>query len=97
MSACCVVNPASSLTACVARSSTCSEAAQPAGFLRKGSAPKSKGRTLSFWCFKPGVAMADLKALGVRSIILTRCARARARAPATAVCVCVCVCVLLCT
>ena len=29
------------------------------------------GRTLSYWCFSPGHAMADLKAAGVRSIILT--------------------------
>ncbi len=37
-------------------------------------APASKRprRTLSFWCFKPGVAMMELLALGVRSVVLTR-------------------------
>ena len=29
------------------------------------------GRTLSYWCFSPGHAMEELKANGVRSIILT--------------------------
>jgi regulator of telomere elongation helicase 1 len=28
-------------------------------------------RVLSYWCFCPGVAMEQLRALGVRSIILT--------------------------
>lgn len=37
-----------------------------------GGKGKKGGRTLSFWCFKPGVAMAELQQLGVRSIILTR-------------------------
>ena len=30
-----------------------------------------KKRVLNYWCFSPGVAMEDLKALGVRSLILT--------------------------
>jgi hypothetical protein len=47
------------------------------GFLRGSMgkvAPASKRprRTLSFWCFKPGVAMMELLALGVRSVVLTR-------------------------
>lgn len=29
-----------------------------------------RGRTVSFWCFSPGIAMTDLSRLGVRSIIL---------------------------
>ena len=29
------------------------------------------GRVLSYWCFSPGHAMEDLKAKGVRSVILT--------------------------
>lgn len=30
-----------------------------------------KGRTLSYWCFSPGIAMRELKSLGVRSVVLT--------------------------
>lgn len=32
---------------------------------------KKVGRTLSMWCMHPGIALAQLKALGVRSIVLT--------------------------
>ena len=32
---------------------------------------KKAGRTLSMWCMHPGIALAQLKALGVRSIVLT--------------------------
>lgn len=40
---------------------------------RAAGAPKGKGggRTLGWWCFNPGLAMMSMKALGVRSIILT--------------------------
>ena len=42
------------------------------GFLRSPDKMAAKaGRTLSFWCFKPGVALSELKMLGVRSILLT--------------------------
>jgi hypothetical protein len=36
-----------------------------------GSPGSDKKRVLNYWCFSPGVAMEDLKALGVRSLILT--------------------------
>ncbi|KAH7331577.1 hypothetical protein KP509_20G041000 [Ceratopteris richardii] len=36
----------------------------------KGSR-KGKGRTLSWWCFNPGLAMEEFSQLGVRSVILT--------------------------
>jgi regulator of telomere elongation helicase 1 len=36
-----------------------------------GSVSEKKKRVLNYWCFSPGVAMEDLKALGVRSLILT--------------------------
>eukprot|EP00603_Paraphysomonas_imperforata_P001407 CAMPEP_0114440758 /NCGR_PEP_ID=MMETSP0103-20121206/15968_1 /TAXON_ID=37642 ORGANISM="Paraphysomonas imperforata, Strain PA2" /NCGR_SAMPLE_ID=MMETSP0103 /ASSEMBLY_ACC=CAM_ASM_000201 /LENGTH=117 /DNA_ID=CAMNT_0001611739 /DNA_START=84 /DNA_END=434 /DNA_ORIENTATION=- len=32
---------------------------------------KKTPRILNYWCFSPGAAMEDLKALGVRSLILT--------------------------
>ena len=35
-----------------------------------GGAVRKKGRTLSYWCFSPSVAMAELKSLGVRSVVL---------------------------
>jgi hypothetical protein len=31
----------------------------------------TKKRVINYWCFSPGIAMEELKALGVRSIILT--------------------------
>ncbi|KAI5070881.1 hypothetical protein GOP47_0013132 [Adiantum capillus-veneris] len=37
----------------------------------KGSRKGSKGRTLSWWCFNPGLAMEEFSQLGVRSVILT--------------------------
>lgn len=36
------------------------------------SAQAASRTTLSFWCFKPGVAIADLLAMQVRSLIVTR-------------------------
>ena len=33
--------------------------------------PSKKKRVLNFWCFNPGVAMEELKGLGVRSVIVT--------------------------
>lgn len=60
-----------------------SEEKEDAGFVRAVSGPDSKAfrvhiaetakgqqRTLSLWCFCPGVALRDLAALGVRSILL---------------------------
>jgi len=41
------------------------------GFLA-GPQRNDSGKTLSFWCFSPGVAFSDLPAMGVRSIIVTR-------------------------
>ncbi|KAK7375603.1 hypothetical protein VNO78_35510 [Psophocarpus tetragonolobus] len=36
-----------------------------------GNGSKGKSRTLSWWCFNPGIAMEDFPKCGVRSIILT--------------------------
>jgi len=38
---------------------------------RGGGAPAEAGKVLSYWCFSPGVAVGELRALGVRSIVLT--------------------------
>ena len=35
------------------------------------TANADKKRVLNYWCFSPGIAMEDLKSLGVRSLILT--------------------------
>lgn len=35
----------------------------------KGGGPPTP--TLSYWCFQPGLAMRNLQAMGVRSILLT--------------------------
>jgi regulator of telomere elongation helicase 1 len=41
-------------------------------FVREEPAKLGKGkRTVNYWCFSPGVAMEELKRLGVRSILLT--------------------------
>lgn len=40
------------------------------GHAQAGAVP-SKKRVVNYWCFSPGVAMEELKALGVRSVILT--------------------------
>eukprot|EP00897_Mesotaenium_endlicherianum_P001292 jgi/Mesen1/1190/ME001272S00367 len=39
-----------------------------AGRFKKAS---NRGRTLSWWCFDPGLTMTEIKRLGVRSILLT--------------------------
>jgi hypothetical protein len=38
---------------------------------QRGASAKKNPRILNYWCFSPGAAMEDLKALGVRSLILT--------------------------
>jgi regulator of telomere elongation helicase 1 len=43
--------------------------AQPDTAMRRGTA--AAGPTLNFWCFNPGLAMEDIAAYGVRSIIVT--------------------------
>ena len=43
----------------------------PHGATSSGGGLGRSGRTLSYWCFSPGVVMAELKALGVRSVIIT--------------------------
>lgn len=41
-------------------------------FIRDEASKLGKGkRTINYWCFSPGVAMEELKRLGVRSILLT--------------------------
>jgi hypothetical protein len=45
-------------------------------WVRQGSGPgdnrnEKKKRILNFWAFSPGIAMEELKRMGVRSIILT--------------------------
>ena len=65
------------------------------------AAVSAKKRVVNYWCFSTGVAMEDLKRLGIRSLILTSgmlmLPYAIIMAAAGYICLYMCICVSICT